>query len=528
MSRMPDSIPARRRALLEWVIDSVRPPADDAYAGAHWQLNHARLALGRDLEAANRYFEAVELDPRPRVWKDGTSDTVDWDFPGTNLLRTLLDFQGSDRLGAAARSRLAAIFTGWEQPRKGENRDNNRVHRYAAIHTENHDIMCLTIGLFGEVLAGRDGRGHVGELARSLSWRFRRGWTEWHSPCYQVHYLNPLLILADHAPDEALRSAARELVNVQLAERAALSVRGYLGGPFYRGYDQHIANDRRDGYLPVIWQAFGLPDSTDGLAAEGLHFASSRFEPHPAVLELAAMPAATPVAFHRGTRDCSRRREHPPRTVCYWNSRHVSMGSMRAFDQGHQPRFFNVMFADEPSRSLRTYLRDASEPSPWDPRHERGELVQHGNWLVSRGELVAEGGLAPEPAGPFSLYRSGRGLCAHCRVGADLHVFQTGDLELYTDERDFLSRLSVPELRDGRLRARTAAGEELAVDPADMSIEVDGRPGHDWSDRLHAGPWLHADWDSGSIEVRTGAESGRAVFSDRAIRRLIPAPEASA
>ena len=271
--------------------------------------------------------------------------------------------------------------------------------------------------------------------------------------------------------------------------------------------------------------AFGLPDRADGLSAAGLHFASSRFEPHPAVLELAGLPARTPSALHRGTRDCSRRRERPRRTICYYNTPHVSMGSMRAFDTGHQPRFFNVMFAADPSCSLRTYLRDSSEPSPWDPRHERGELVQHGNWLVSRGELVAEGGLRSERAGGFDLYRLDRGLAAHCRAGDDLHVFQVGDLDLFADEREFLASLSVPELTDGMLRARTSGGEELRVKLADMSLEVDGRPGHDWAGCLHAGTWLFANWDGGGVELRL--PSGTTTFSDRALQDLLPPRERS-
>jgi len=326
-----------------------------------------------------------------------------------------------------------------------------------------------------------------------------------------VHYLNPLLILADHAPDERLRKSAANLVNVQLAERAALSLRGYLGGPFYRGYDKHITNDRTDSYLPVMWMAFGLPDAVDGLAWEGLHFASSTFQPHPAVSELAGLPAKTSVAVHHGIADCSRRNEHPPRSTCYYNTPHISTGSMRAFDSGHQPRFFNVMFADDPCCSLRTYLRDSSEPSPWDLRHERGELVQHDNWLISRGELVQEGGLTPESAGDFNLYKHGRGLCAHCQLGSDLHVFQVSDLDIHSTEREFLASLSLPELQDDQVSGRSSGGSELTVNLADMSLTVDGCPGHDWTDKLYAGPWLFSDWDRPEVELRL--ESGSTVFS---------------
>ncbi len=516
---------ARRRETMEWVLENLHPPADDPYSHQHWCLNHARLVLQRDIEPANRYFETVELDPRPYVWPDGSVEGVDWDFMGINLLRTLLDFSGSGLLGDGAKARLRAMFTNWvrnayRNPRQKHFKDNDRAARYPVIFTENHDLMCLTIGYFGELLAGRDASGHEAQLAQSLSWRFRRGWTEWHSPCYQTAYLNPLLILADHAPNARIRQGARDLANVQMAERAALSVRGYLGGPYCRGYERNLANDRNDSYLAVMWMAFGLPDREDGLSQAGVHFASSGFVPHPVVRELAKLPARTPAAWHRGTRDCSTQVELPRRTICYYNTPHVSMGSMRVVGRAHQPRFFNVMFAAEPSKSLRTYLRDSGEPSPWYPRHERGEVVQYQNWLIARGSLAEEGGLAAEQASAFRLYRVGRGLCAHIAIAPDLHVFQVSDLDLHRDAAAFVASLSVPTVDRGMVRARTSSGDTLVVNVADMSIEVNGRPGHNWSDRLHAGLWLFADWDGGRITIRT--EASEASFSDEALRAMVP------
>lgn len=521
--RQGSAVAQRRRAALEWIISNLRPPVDNPYSEDHWALNHARLSRDRDVQGASRYFETVVLDPRPKVWPDGSVEGADWDFMGINLLRTLLDFANSDRLSAGAKAHLRPIFMDWvvnarRNPRQKHFKDNDRAARYPVIFTENHDINCLTIGYFGELLAGRDASGHEAQLAQSLSWRFRRGWSEWHSPCYQKIYLDALLILADHAPNTVIRQGASNLINVQMAERATLSVRGYLGGPYCRGYDAHIANDRNDSYLPVMWMAFGLPDERDCLPQADAHFASSRFVPHPAVMELAAMPARTPEAYHRGTRDCSTQKELPPRTICYYNTPNISMGSMLVSGRAHQPRFFNVMFASDPSKSLRTYLRDSGKPNPWYPRHERGEVVQHMNWLVARGNLVEEGGLKAERTGAFNLYREGKGLCAHFALAPDLHVFQVGDLDQYLDPAAFVAALSTPIVDGGAVRGRTSGGDDLVVTLSDMSIEVNGRPGHDWSDKLHAGPWLFADWDGGRVTVRIG--SPETSFLDEPLRRL--------
>jgi hypothetical protein len=543
-------IAERRRRYLEWIVESTDESGLDEYGGARWSLNHARLVLGRDLGRANRYFETVELDPRPRKWKSGKVDTADWDFRGIDLLRTLLDFASSPLLTDEAKSHLTSIFTGWRQPRPGTNRDNDRVARWPQIHTENHDIMLLTIGLFGEVLSGRlpvraaarlpaprmrqagtqtgDPSGHVRELAKSLAWRFERGWIEWSSPCYQIHYLNPLLILADHAPSEALGAGARDLADLQLAERAVLSVNGHLGGPFYRGYDRHICDDRRDDYLPACWMALGRGAMPE--LGSGVHFASASFVPRAAVRSLAEEVASVPALRYRGTRahcwataeGCERR------MIAYHNTPHVSMGSMRVKGYSFQSRIFNVMFADDPSKSVRTYLRDPEPHTVWDERNERGETAQHANWLVSRGSLVEEGGLRAESAPPWRLYRVGKGLCAHVELDGGWHVFQVADLDGFGDEREFLAALTLPEREGSRLRGRTPEGDRVAVDLSDMSVSVNGGPPEDWSRLLHDCPYLRSAYGSGVVEIATG--EGSLTLTSEALRAeaaSLPAPRAA-
>ena len=519
-----NTISERRLDIINRYLEANNNPVEDPYDIKHSRINQARLILNKDIEQANRYFEMVALDKRPMIWPDGTSADKDWDFMGIDLLRTLLDFSKSGKLSEKARANLRSVFTNWEQPRKEHFKDSDRMARYPVIYTENHDLLCLTIGYFGEVFAGRDTRNHETQLARSLSWRFHRGWSEWHSPCYQVIYLNALLILADHAPNAIIRKSASDLVNIQLAERAALSIRGYLGGPYCRGYDTHISNDRNDSYLSVMWMAFGLPDKADAIPYDGIHFASSGFMPHPEVLRLSEMPAKTASAFHRGTRDCSTRQGVSRQMICYYNTPHISMGALRIFGCAHQPRFFNVMFAAEPSKSLRTYLRHSGTPNPWYPRNERGELCQHQNWLIARGDLVEENKLSPEKVGPFNIYRVDKGLCAHVALEPDLHVFQVGDLDQYADVPLFVNSLSLPVIESGyelkMVRALTTNKDNLEVNLADMSLSINGQPEHDWLDKLYTGPSLFSDWDSGRIEIKTGPTSG-CVFSDEALRPLV-------
>lgn len=490
----------RRHEYLEHLLAAFRREAFDEFNTRRCTLNHVRLVLGQEIEQANEFFETIRLDPRPRGWW-GQEDTADWDFPAIRLLWTLLCFRSSPVLSPAAKQHLAEIITNWRQPRPAVNKDNNRVSRWPFIHTENHDLMCLTIGLFDEWLAGRDDREHTHQLLQSLAWRFERGWVEWHSPCYQVHYLNPLLLLAQYAPSAALRECARRLIDLQLAERALLSVNGYLGGPFLRGYDRHFSDDRYDGYLPVMWLAFGLGEVPPDLADEGILFATSAFTPDPGVEALAMETTTRRELDYRGTRVSLDTPD--PWPIRYYNTPHIGMGSMQVCGYSFQSRYFNVLFGDDPSKSLRTFLPETSEQDNHDERRERGEVAQYRNWLVARGTLVEEGGLVAEQAGPWRLYRAGKGVCAHVALAEDWHVFQVADLGYVPDEGAFLSSLSLPVKDGGQIRGRTSEGRALTVNLRDMSLSVDGQSPESWQNLLHDCSAMRSVYDSGITEIHT-------------------------
>ena len=205
-------IGGRRAEYLKWIIDefgkleSGMKPLD----GRAWSLNQARLFLNRDVDKASRYFQTVKL-------------TFDADFMGIRLLKTLLDFGQTSRLSRSAKEHLAGIIRTWPMDRRN---GISKAAYWPPRFTENHDLMHLTLGLFSEQLRGRPLDAHLNELKRSLAWRFERGFYEWGSHRYQLHYSNPLLVLASHAPDEDLRCGAADLFNVLLAERALMSVGG--------------------------------------------------------------------------------------------------------------------------------------------------------------------------------------------------------------------------------------------------------------------------------------------------------------
>jgi hypothetical protein len=181
----------RRREYLEWIVQrfGAWEPTMHPQDGRRWALNHARLALRRDVAPANRYFES--FGPLPR----------DADIYFIRFLRTLLDFRDSPLLGEKAKAHIVGILKGWPKtPLSAE-------AAWPPHHTENHDLMHLTIGLFAEQYRGGAAARQVEQLKRALALRFERGFIEWNSKCYQYHFSNPLLTLVDHAPDENLRLA---------------------------------------------------------------------------------------------------------------------------------------------------------------------------------------------------------------------------------------------------------------------------------------------------------------------------------
>jgi len=245
---------ARRRAeYVDWILDRLGAlePRMAPTDGRLWALSHARLLLGRNVDRANRYLQSFSL-------------TRDSDICFIRFLKTLLDERASAHLSAAARGHITEVLTAWPVNAL------STAARWPAIHTENHDLMHMTIRLFAQQWLGEDTSAQVREIRKSLAWRFERGFVEWNSACYQFHYSNPLILLADHAPDEELRECAWRLLNVLLAERAVLGVGGYLGGPSFRCRTADAENSptnrkvayltdaRYDAFLPTVWLAFGL------------------------------------------------------------------------------------------------------------------------------------------------------------------------------------------------------------------------------------------------------------------------------
>lgn len=536
-------ISARRAAYVKWIHDhfgSLQPEMDPR-DGRCWALNHARLVLEQDMEKANRYFESFGT-----LSEKGFNADMDIFF--IRFLKTLLDCQDSPRLSMKAKAHITGILTAWPQ------NERTSLTKWPCYHTENHNLMNLTIGLFAQKHRNGDIAGHLREIRKALVWRFQRGFVEWNSACYQYHYSNPLIVLADYAPAAELRQCAQDLLNVLLAERALLSVNGFLGGPSFRcrtadvGHSMtdrkvaYLEDGRYDAFLPTVWLAFGkgeprfdfdtarvpgLQPATTEYATgneprlkqdEGMFFACSAFQPHPVVLALAEEAATRDALIYCGQRYMGwpgkEQGEHlwetqrwMPGAIYYYNTPHVSMGSVHSSGWICQARYNKVLFAADPSMGLRVEVI-LPGVAPHKRRYEaRGRVVQHKNWLLGQGTLFEDGGIRPRRVGSWNVYRVGKGLCAHYALPDTCHVLQVSDMDKFPAEEAFVRALSAPTLKEQQVCATGMDGDRIEVDVKDMSISINGTPRPHPPAMLHDCPLMKSEYGSGKIAIHTAKGS---------------------
>ena len=538
-------IESRRSKYLEWIVENFGKlePTMDVRDGRRWALNHGRLVLNRDVAKANDYFESFTPPGR------------DNDIYLIRFLRTLLDFRDSPRLSDVAEKHIIWFIETWPTSKKYL---ADRAH-WPPGFTENHDLMYLTLTLFGEQYRGGDGSVQIREIKKFIAHRMQRGFVEWNSKCYQYHFSNPLIILLDHAPDEMLRKAAQDLLNIMLAERALLSVNGYLGGPSLRCRTAdrdhsltarkvaYLTDARYDGFLPTVWLALGMGEArydfknarVPGLEPAGIHiasgneprlkqdegmfFACSRFVPHPVVQSLAEEARTRKVFVYQGQRfigwpgdELWKTQKWMPGAVYYYNTPHVSMGSVHSDGWIHQCRYNSVIFGAYPSQALRVETIVPGEAPHKRRREARGRVVQHENWLLGQGILFEDGGAKAERVGKWNVYQVGKGLCAHIALGDNYHVLQVSDLDTFPSREEFVAALTIPERSGEQLNAVTMSGDRVSVELTNMSIAINGKPRAHPPKMLHGSGPMKSVYGSGKITITT--QSGSVTFDSTLFR----------
>ena len=216
-----------------------------------------------------------------------------------------------------------------------------------------------------------------------------------------------------------------------------------------------------------------------------------------------------------------------PRGVHYYNTPHVSMGSVHSDGGILQSRYNSVLFGADPSQGLRVGIILPDVP-PHKRRYEaRGRVVQHKNWLLGQGTLFEDGGVRPRKVGRWNVYQVEKGLCAHVGLADSYHVLQVADLDMFADEEAFVAALSVPQKTGDRVEAVTTDGDRIAVNLTDMGIEINGAPRPHPPKMLHDCQQMRSEYESGKITIQT--QAGSVTFDGTKIRprplRLPALPE---
>jgi len=141
--------------------------------------------------------------------------------------------------------------------------------------SENHQILFATV----EYLAGRSypdtafsndgllGRDHAGKAARRihrwLEYRFRYGFTEWHSNTYYEEDIAPLTLLIDFSDDEAMVAQATMIMDILLLDIAMHSYRGFFCATSGRCYEAQKKDPARQDTLEIAEKVWGFGNIKD-------------------------------------------------------------------------------------------------------------------------------------------------------------------------------------------------------------------------------------------------------------------------
>ena len=103
-------ISTRRTEYLNWIVENfgMLEPAMDVRDGRRWALNHAQLVLGRNVDKANGYFEALTTGNSGRMVGVLSHLQVDHGFHPATVAAVRRDPCGLDESPAAGSHRVLA------------------------------------------------------------------------------------------------------------------------------------------------------------------------------------------------------------------------------------------------------------------------------------------------------------------------------------------------------------------------------------------------------------------------------------
>lgn len=230
-----------------------RDAAGALAAGALAASGRAEVGGRQTAAEAVRYVQQTLEDCRGRWHRWECSQAQ------ISLQRLLLQYPGVPAEPARKSLREQAAV-GTPPPSEAEIADP-----WSFRETENQRAVRTARSLVAEVVAGRSDSEAARSWARYaeafLLAHERQGWYEADSPGYLPISMNALLLLADHAPGERVRSLATRQLHLLFTVWAQNQVRGYPGGAKARAYVHWALTDENVPWAAWRWLIAGLGEA---------------------------------------------------------------------------------------------------------------------------------------------------------------------------------------------------------------------------------------------------------------------------
>lgn len=479
------------------------PPG--GWVDAHrWAAAHARLECGARLDEANRYFSEIRF---VSTWRGLVADT---DVQMTDLLWTYHRFRNSERLGTAAKSHLERMFADWRVPNPDRNREADTAYEWPADYTENHSLNILAGAYLRDAALERDRAQRADLLLRFFEDRARRGWSEFHSPQYALVTAKALVLLADAAPDEPVRTAARMHLDLLALEFANFGLGLWRAVPFVRG---RFGDDlRQDAFHGLARAWFGGTDKV-GTAPCDPHLLAAvtcHYRPPAAAARLLADLAGRGCFEMRQTMTTGSARTRVP--IVVWVSPSVTLASAQGWGSYYQGGYWAAAFASAPDRLL-------------TGEYGRGRnLCQVRNVLAVFGGVHWRGAFEKQTDGPLTIGGDGQAWIGQLDLAPDCRLLMAGDKTGYPDMAAFRAAFE-------RLSGSFSNGVVSWLMPDGTRVQmVNSRCGDRWrmerllingeqtdpdSGMLFDSPFLRSRSGSGLVEALDGNKKLVYDFRDR-------------
>lgn len=229
----------------------------------------------------------------------------------TQLTLERLVLQFPDTLPAALKERVKKAVSGGAPPPGPE----QVADPWRFVETENQRVVQAARSLVAEVVAGRDESASVSGWSAYLLAFFaaheREGWYEAESPGYLAISMTALLQIADFAPGEELRTAARRELDRLFLAWAREQAAGFPAGAKSRTYVHWALGATNTPWQAWAWLLAGIGDPRQIRFVDAPQLAVSGYRPPAAAVKALAERRLEPPYEIRSRRTLQTGRRRP-------------------------------------------------------------------------------------------------------------------------------------------------------------------------------------------------------------------------